>query len=200
MVNTMIDKTRYLSTGLGITFLVILSGCATGQPSVVERMDERTLVTITHNRTPIVMSTDTLFDPRGVRDYVEIGAIEVNRMGTLRHFLWLGISEGNDAQSAGARPDGFESITFIAGDEEFQLDVLGWTHEVIGAGERIYKKLYSSSVDAYYEITLDQIQLLADADGMKVRTSGSPPTEFVLWIKPTTANDDLSEFLNAVSQ
>lgn len=200
MMNTMIEKPRHFSTGLGITVLLVLSACATERPSVVEKLDERTAVTITHNRTPIVMSTDTPFNPRGLRDYVEVGAIEVNRTGTLRHFLWLGISVANDTDIANGRPEGFESIDLIAGDEQFQLDVLGWTHEAIGTSERVYKKLYSSSIDAYYEITLDQIQLLAEADGMKVRTKASVPKEFVLWYKPTTAKVDLTEFLKTVLQ
>ncbi len=146
------------------------------------------------------MSTDTPFRARDLRDYVEIGAIEVNHMGMLRHFLWLGISEVIDEERVDARPEGFESIVFIAGEETFQLDVFSWTHEAIGTSERIYKKLFSGSADAYYEITLDQIRLLANADGMKVRTSGSAPKEYVVWSRPATAKEDLSEFLKTVLQ
>jgi hypothetical protein len=163
-------------------------------------MDELTAVTITYNRTPIVLSADALFSPRGRRAYVEIGAIEVNRMGTLRYFLWLGISMVEDTESDDTHPTGFESIVFIAGDEKFQLDVLGWTHAAISTSERIYKRLFSNSVDAYYEITLDQIQLLSEADGLKFRTSGSVPKEFVLWYRPITAKDDLAQFLRTVLQ
>ncbi len=196
----MIEKTRHLSAGLCITVLLVLSACATEKSSVVEKMDELTAVTITHHRTPIIMSTDTQFALRDAKEFVEIGAIEVNRMGTLRYFLWLGISVANYTESADARPEGFESIVLVAGDDEFQLDVVGWTHHEIGTSERIYKKLFSSSTDAYYEITLDQIQLLAETGGMKVRTTGSVPKEFVLWYRPITAKGDLSEFLKTVLQ
>lgn len=194
----MIGNTRYLPAGLWAMVLLVLSACATEKSSVVEKFDELTAVTVTHNRTPIVMSTDTLSTRLDVRDYVEIGAIEVNRMGTRRQFLWLGISEVDITEGADGRPEGFGSIVFIAGDEEIQLDVLGWTHEAIGTSERIFKKLFSSSIDAYYEITLDQIQSLAEADDMKLRTSGSSPREFVLWYRPFTAKEDLSEFLKTV--
>lgn len=180
--------------------LLVLTACATERPSVIEKLDERTAVTVTHNRTPIIMSANDNFRPRNVRDYVEIGAIEVNSMGSLRHFLWLGISEVDDTKDAEGHPAGFESIIFSAGDEEFQLDVLDWTHEAIGTSERVYKKLFSSSTDAYYEITLDQIRVLAESDGMKIRTTGSVPKEFVVWYKPDTVRSDLSEFLKAVYQ
>lgn len=186
--------------GFWITVLLMLTACATEKPSVIEKFDELTAVTVTHNRTPIIMSTDTPISTRELRDYVEIGAIEVNRMGALRHYLWLGISVAGLTQSANGHPEDFESVVFVAGEENIQLDVLGWSHESIGTGARVYKKLFSSSIDAYYEITLDQIQVLADADAIKVRTSGSVPREFVLWYKPVTAKGDLIEFLKAVSQ
>jgi len=183
-----------------MAFLLILSACATEQLSVVEELDELTAVTITYSRTPIVMSIDRSIDPRGQRDYLQIGAIEVNRMGTLQYFLWLGISEMKHTEFADSRPRGFESIVFIAGGEEIQLDVLGWTHEAIGTSQPVYKKLFSTSVDAYYEVTLDQIQLLTEADGMKVRTRGSVPKEFVLWFRQIAAKDDLADFLRTVLQ
>ncbi len=146
------------------------------------------------------MSTDKPFKARDLRDYVEVGAIEVNHMGTLRHFLWLGISEVNNTERVDARPEGFESIVFFADEGTFQLDVFSWTHEAIGTSERIYKKVFAGSADAYYEITLDQIRLLANADVMKVRTSGSAPKEYVVWYRPATAKEDLSEFLETVLQ
>lgn len=200
IVNTMIETTRQLAAGFCIAVLLVLSACATGKPSVVERLDEETLVTVTHNRTPIVMSTDTPFSPRDKRDYVELGAVEVNRMGDFQYFLWLGISEVVDTEDAEGHPEGFDSIVFYAGDENIQLDVFSWTHRPIGTSERIYRKLFSTSVDAYYEITLDQIQWLADRDVIKLRTSGAVPREFVLWQKADAAKSDLAEFLKNVLQ
>jgi len=196
----MFEKIRHLSTAIWITILLILSACATEQLSVVEELDELTAVTITYSRTPIILSIDEQSDLWEPREYLQIGAIEVNRMGTLQYFLWLGISEMKHTEFEAAHPRGFESIVFIAGAEEIQLDVLGWTHEAIGTSQRVYKKQFSTSVDAYYEVTLDQIQLLTEADGMKVRTSGSVPKEFVLWFRPIAAKDDLAEFLRTVLQ
>ena len=143
------------------------------------------------------MSTDTFSE---WRDYVQIGAIEVNRMGTLQYYVWLGITEVEYAESADRQPNGFESVVFIVGGEEFQLDVHGWTHEVIGVSEPVYNKLFQNTVDAYYEVTLEQIQSLTDVDGIKFRTIGPAPKEYVTWYKSITAKDDLVEFLRAVSK
>ena len=194
----MSERSPHLSTAMSIAVLAILSACATEQRPVVDYLDELTAVTITHSRTPIIMSTDEVSDL--ARDYVQIGAIEVNRMGALQYYLWLGISEVEYTKSEDRYPKGFESIVFNAGGEEFQLEVRGWTQEAIGASEPVYKKLFRNTVDAYYEVTLDQIQLLTDVDDIKFRTIGPAPKEYVSWYKSITAKDDLTEFIRIVSQ
>jgi hypothetical protein len=131
---------------------------------------------------------------------VQIGAIEVNRMGTLQYYLWLGISEMNYEATASKQPEGFESIVIDVGGEKIPLDVLGWTENAIGVSEPVYKKLFSTSVDAYYQVTLEQIQLLNEVDGIKLLTTGSEPREFVSWYRQDTAKDDLAEFLQSVTQ
>jgi len=194
----MFVRSPHLSAFFSIAVLAIVSACASEQPAVIDRLDEVTAVTITYCRTPITMSTDTYSDL--ARDFVQIGAIEVNRMGTLNYFLWLGISEVKYTESTYTQPEGFESLVFVAGGEEFQLDLLGWTEEAIGAGEPVYKKLFRNTVDAYYEITLDRIQLLTDVDSIKFRTTGPAPKDYVPWYKSDAAKDDLAEFLGSVSQ
>ena len=193
----MSERNPYLSAVISIAVLAILSACATEQRPVVEKLDELTAVTITHSGTPITLSTDTVSE---WREYLQIGAIEVNRMGTHQYYLWLGISEVKYSESAEEQPKEFESVVFIVGEEEFQLDVRGWTHKAIGASEPPYEKLFQNTVDAYYDVTLEQIQLLTDVEGIKCRTTGPDSKEYELWYKSIAANDDLVEFLRVVSQ
>lgn len=190
----------HVETAIAVVVLAVLSACATDQPSVIERMDELTAVTVTNSRTPIIMSPDTPYEGGAARDYLQIGAIEVNRMGTLKYYLWLGISSLEHMTSADKRPQDFELIVLVAGSEEVQLDVTGWTPEAIGVSGPLYKKLFRNSIDAYYEVTLDHIRLLVEVESVKLRTTGSEPTEFVSWYKQSTAKNDLSEFLRTVLQ
>jgi len=178
--------------------LAILSACTVAQPTVVEKLDELTAVTVTFARTPLVMSPDTNFDGDARRDYVQIGAIEVNKMGALQYYLWLGVTEVDPIAKMNTQPEGFRSIVFSVDDESFQLDIRGWTPEAIGASEPVYQKLFSNSVDAYYQVTLDQIQLLTDSDSLKLRTTGSAPKEFVSWYRQTTFQGDLTQFVRTV--
>lgn len=200
LVAAMSERTPQLSTAISVAILAILSACTAGQPPVVEKLDELTLVTITHSRTPIIMSPDTVFVEKAARDYVQIGVIEVNRMGTLQYFLWLGIWDIEHMWSANEHPKGYESIILTVDGEKMPLDVRGWTQAAIGTSEPVYKKIFRTAIDAYYEVTLEQIKLLTEADEWQLLTTGSAPKEFVPWYKQTKAENDLAEFYRIVLQ
>lgn len=129
-----------------------------------------------------------------------MGAIEVNRMGTRQHYVWLGISDVEQMASAEEHPDGYDSIVLIAGDQNVRLDVLGWSPQAIDASEPVYEKLFANSADAYYRITLDQIRLLSDLDQLKLRTTGSSRKEFIPWYEQAGFKEELNEFLGIVLQ
>jgi hypothetical protein len=202
------DRTPFLPTAMSIAVITLLSACGAGQPIAVEKLDELTAVTITHSRTPLILSPDTPFEEDVAKDFVQIGPIEVNRMGTLQYFLWLGIldidymesqdEESQDEESQGEHPQGYESIVLSFDGEESPLEIHGWTENSIGVSEPVYKKIFSSATDAYYPATLEQIGRLAEAEAIQLRTSDSEPKEFVLLYKQTTARNDLAEFLRTV--
>ena len=131
---------------------------------------------------------------------MQVGAIEINRMGSLKYYLWFGISEVEHVKSTDSRPVRFESIMLIVGNENIRLDVHGWTHEAIGTSAPIYKRLFPSASDAYYQVTLKQLRLLAEADAPTFRTADSASPEFIPWYKQIKANSDLAEFLRTVSE
>lgn len=191
-------RISHFLTAFSLPVLAILSGCTTGQPAVIERLDEVTAVTIAYCRTPLIMSPDTAVVRDARRDFVQLGVMEVNRMGSLQYYLWLGITEANPAMNAAKHPDGFESVVFSVGNKSIRLDVRGWAPGAIGTSEPVYHKLYSDSADAYYPVTLEQIQLLTDSAKLTLQTTGSAPKEFVSWYRQTTFEGDLAEFLKAV--
>jgi hypothetical protein len=187
-------------TSLSLAVLAILSACTAVQPTVIEKMDELTAVTVTYCRTPLVMSPDTALNREARRNYLQIGVLEVNQMGALQYYLWLGITLVDQGANSDGHPEGFEAIVLTANDESLELDVEGWTPAVIGTSEPVYQKLFADSADAYYQVTLEQIQLLTDSDSLKLRTTGPAPREFVSWYSQETFEGDLAEFLRAVTQ
>jgi hypothetical protein len=193
-------KHSHFSTAISIAVLAILSACTAGQPAVIEKLDELTATTVTYCRTPLIMSPDTPHDRESRRDYVQIGAIEVNRMGALEYYLWLGITEVNQVAATDIHPEGFASIVLAVDEKSIELDVKGWSPGVIGTSAPVYQKIYPDSADAYYQVTLDQVQLLADSDNLTLHTTGSAAREFVSWYSQTTFESDLAEFLREVME
>lgn len=181
-----------------ILLLVIVSACVAGQPAVVQKLDEMSAVTLTYGATPMVMSLDTPYGQSDDRRYLQVGSFEVNRMGGRTYFLWLGISGLESSAAAGSNAEAFASVTLLLENQSIDLDVVGWSHASLGIGEPIYKKLYANSIDAYYPITLEQIQLLANSSNPKLRTSGSAPMEYVPWYEQALFKRDLDEFLRTV--
>ncbi len=146
----------------------------------------------------MVMSLETPYGQSVQRQFVQIGSFEVNRMGSRTYYLWLGISGLDENVAVDSSAEAFETIKLSLENQSFDLDVTGWTHAAIGLGEPIYKKLYTTSIEAYYPITLEQIQLLASSSNPKLRTSGSAPIEYVPWYEQAPFKRDLAEFLKMV--
>jgi hypothetical protein len=194
------SRYRYLPAAISAIVLTVLSSCGAVQPTVVEKLDELTAVTITHGRTPLILSPDEPYSRANERDFLQLGAIEINRMGARKYYLWLGISDFNLMADETKYPEEFNSILLVGHGDTIRLDVYGWTAVAIGATDPVYERLFGSSIDAYYEVNLDQIRLLTDADNLKLRTTGSSPKEFGSWYKQATFRSDLSEFLQIVSQ
>ena len=200
LIAAMIKRNTHSLTAFLIAALTTLSACAAGRPPVVEMLDEQTGVSVTYSRTPIILSPDTPFDRDTARDFVQVGAIEVNRMGSLQYFLWFGITDKDHLASGEERPNGFESIVLIMDGETVPLEVHGWTEESVNVSAPVYKKLYATSADAYYPVTLDQLQMLTEVDSVVLRITDPTAKEFIPWYKQITARDDLLEFLRTVRQ
>ena len=108
-------KFRYL-VPVSLAISAMMAACATPAPPVIDKLDENTGVTVTYSRTPFVFSPDDQSDDYSAAGFVQLGAIEVNTMGTLQYYLWLGISAPKYLESADGYPQGFETIVLDLGD------------------------------------------------------------------------------------
>lgn len=190
---------QHLNRVVGVgTIVLILAACAADAPTVGEKLDWQTGVTVSYVNTPLVLYRETPAQAAYARDYAQIGPIQVNRSGSYQYFLWVGSWATMQTTDILEHRDGFESIVIFADGEPLVLELSGWTPDAIGASELIYLKPVASSTDAYYRVTVDQIRLIAEARDVRLRTSGSRPKEFELWDEQTSARNDLAEFLISV--
>ena len=175
--------------------LPLLSACAGNDARTVNKLDSLTGVTITYSEAPMVFYRDDSGKAAHARNFVHLAPLEINRMGDFRYFLWLGIwNTLQDADPGDAR-DGFESIVIFADGEPLSLDLAGWTATAIGASEPVYIKPVSSAADAYYEVTIDHLRVIAGATDLRIQSTGPRQRSFELWDNQTAAKASLREFL-----
>lgn len=186
---------RLLTAGM----LVLIISCSSSGSLITQKLDPVTAVTITYIKSPLIFYHDQSGRAAHARDYVHMAPLEVNRGGTYRYFMWLGIwNTLQDRQTGGPR-DGFESIVVLADGEPRVLELSGWTAASIGASEPIYLKPVASSSDAYYEVTADYIRLLAESQDIRIRTTGPRGESYESWDNQARALASLQEFLVGVS-
>ena len=190
-------KATRLPRLVSAALIALLASCSTSAPLTVEKLDPLTGVTVLRATKPIVLYRDNSAYAAHARDYVNIGPIEVNRMGTRDYFLWLGIwgTMRDDARLFRER-DGFESIVLYADGEPLSLEIEGWTFESIGVSEPVYLKPVAGAADAYYRVTADQIRLLTTASDIVLRTGLVRSASYGLWDEQALPNASFKAFLD----
>lgn len=159
----------------------LLAGCASSSQVVGEKLDPLTSATMTFSSTPMVMYRDDPGHAAQARNFISLGPLEVNRSGNYQYFLWLGIWNTNHTVSIEDHRNGFKSIVLFVDGEPLQLELSGWLPEAIGASEHVYAKPVASAADAYYQLTADQIRLIAESNDIQLRTTGFSPRSFEPW-------------------
>ncbi len=179
----------------GLLLLIGLTGCGTSAPISGEKLDPLTGVTVTFVKPPLILYRDNSSKAAYARNYVNMGPIQVNRSGIYRYYLWVGIWNTMQVADMTEHRDGFESILIFADGEPLSLQLAGWTPEAIGVSEPTYLKPVASAADAYYQVTADQIRLIAEASDIRLQSGGRLAKEFKLWDAQKSAKDSLTEFL-----
>lgn len=180
-----------------VLLTVALFGCAHSPEPLGRKLDPQTSVTITYSPVPILLYRDDPAHAAHARNFVSLAPVEVDRSGGYKYFLWLGIWSTNHAVSAIDARDGFESLVLYADGEPLALDVAGWTPSAIGASEPVYAQPVASAIDAYYEVTADQLRFIADADHLSLRTTGFESQSFELWDQQAIARERFKRFVVA---
>jgi hypothetical protein len=182
---------------IGVVALAALaSACSTPSSLVAESLDPVTGVTVLRGTAPIVLYHDNSGYAAHARDYVYLGPVEVNRMGSYSYYLWLGIwSTMRYENGQSEQRDGFESVILFVDGEPLQLEFAGWTLDAIGVTQPVYVKPVASAADAYYRVTIDQIRLIAEASDIRLRAGTAKPRSYALWESQGSAYASMRAFL-----
>jgi len=162
-----------------------------------EELDPKTGVTTMSTVTPLILYRDNPSQAAYARNYVNLGPIETNTMGSFRYYLWAGIWNTMQTADSEAVRAGFDSITLVADGEPLTLELAGFTPSAIGLSSPVYTKPVASATDAYYAVTVDQVRLIAESRDLRLRTSGSSQREYLLWGSQQAARTGLDAFVDA---
>jgi len=180
---------------LGVSVAALLAACGSSAPMIKDRMDPLTGATVTRATVPLVLYKENSAQAAYARDFVYVGPLRVNRMGTYSHFLWLGIWSSINNADISAERDGFDSIVIFADGEPLQLELQGWTLASIGVSEQVYNKPTASAADAYFAVTLDQIRVIAEARDIRLQGTGLHANAYELWDNQKRAQSSIRDFL-----
>ena len=192
---------KYRLSFIGL-LAVGLSACATVYDNDSRSwLDTRTAAAITAQIEPIVLSREDFPAGVNVRDYVEIGAFEVNKSGARRHYLaftlWSTIDRSASQWSRTAAE--YSSVTLWADDQPIQLRLSSGSHDDIGVSTSVFSRPSPSAREMYYEVTLAQLRALAQAQRWTLAPGGMVEGEqqFTRWRGST---ESLSQFISIVNR
>lgn len=182
---------------LFLSVVLVAAACTTGCSSSTaltnERLDPVTSVTIRYSEYPLVFFRAVPGRSALEKDYVDVAPVAINRSGDYRYYIWLGIWT---ADGDAAAHEEFDSIIISANGAKVRLTIKSRTATAIGASQPIYSKPFSTTVDAYYEVAVDQLRLFAKAAELRLHTGGSKRLTFEPWDNQERGKAALLEFVN----
>lgn len=187
---------------IALSLALALSACASN-PQLQARtwLDERTAVTVTAQESPATFAREEQMRAMNVRDYADIGAIEINRMGTRSYYLLL-ISWSTIDRTATEREaieGALARITLWADDRPIELTREPATGSSVGLSRRPYILPTPAAVESWYPLTLAELRSLAAADALRLSAKAATGDErrYSEW---RSDRRGLASFLEYISQ
>lgn len=196
LMNFLTIRRTLLVHALALVAAATVTGCGGSAAFVGEKLDPVTSATVRYTGYRMVFYRNVAGSAAFARDYVDLAPVEINRSGDYRYYIWLGIwTVDGDAATAAVRNE-FGSVVVLADDAPLELAISGWTANSIGASEPIYKKPVASALDAYYEVTIEQLRRLAEASDLRLQTGSEDRAIFEAWDDQARGKAALLEFLS----
>ena len=177
--------------------MLALAACAATPHTVNESLDPLTGVTVLSASAPLMLYRDNPSRAAYARNFIQLGPIEINRTGNYRYYLWLGAWSTMQPTGTTTAIAELDSITLFVDGEPFSIELAGSTPAAIGTSKPVYLKPVATSIDAYYEVTIDQIRLISEASDIRLRTTGTSPKEFQLWDSQQSAQRSIADFVKS---
>jgi hypothetical protein len=163
-------------------FLLVLSGCAAPSLRPIEYLDERTAATVTAVATPYTFARERPELASNARDYVTMGAVNVNRSGRIETVLLVYVWSTIDPR---LRPGGdldTRVLTVLAGDRALRFTLDPRTPEEAGISRMLHAPRGVNVRGHIYRTDAATLRFLSLSDRLRSRLGeNSNDRPFELW-------------------
>jgi hypothetical protein len=173
--------------------IVMLAGCSS-QPTVKSWLDPVSAVTITAQTEPLVLVRAAPAPGPNERDYAQLAAVEVNRMGDRRLYLVAVLWSTADLPRSLQR-DPFAQVEVLIDDRTVALTRHAGEISELGIGESVLPLPIPGSRHIYFPIERDQLRAISRSQSIQLTTRGVPdaPQRYEEF---SDGRDSLGDFLS----
>jgi hypothetical protein len=162
---------------------LMLAGCA-AQPTVKSWMDPKSSVTITAQTEPLVLIRAQPAPSLNERDYAQLTAIEVNRMGERKLYLVATLWNSAElwADQSGSFQNAFKKIEVSLGDRTVALTPHTGEASELGITQALPLAI-DGSRQLYFPISRDDLRAISHSTRIALTASGIPeaPRRYEEW-------------------
>lgn len=145
---------------LWLAAALVLGGCAAESTRVREYLDPQTAVTIRMLASPVMYAHDAPELAANTRDYLSLGLVEVNNMGTRKHYLALISWSTIDRSRVGAAPVP-ERFEIVLGGKPREFVPVSHEPRSLGIGGTPFRPANGYAGEAWYAVTPADLRALA---------------------------------------
>lgn len=155
--------------------VMALSGCVS-QPTVKQWLDPVTSVTITAQTEPLVLIRASPPPVANERDYAQLTAIEVNRMGDRKLYLVaiLWTTRDLSTNQASGYNDSFSQIEVHADDRTVALTQYSGEASELGIGEPSLPLPIQGTRSVYFPVERDDLRTISQSSRLQLTARGVP--------------------------
>jgi hypothetical protein len=166
---------KYSALFLVLAQMLVLAGCAS-QPTVKQWLDPVSSVTITAQTEPLVLVRASPAPNANERDYAQLAAIEVNRMGDRKLYLVAILWTTDDLasnQRAGFE-DSFAQIDVKLSDRTVALTRHEGEISELGIGEPALPLPIPGSRHIYFPVERNDLRAISQSSNVQLTARGVP--------------------------
>lgn len=168
-------STSLLLPVLLMSLAAALTGCAS-QPTVKQWLDPVSSVTITAQTEPLVLARASPPPAANERDYAQLAAIEVNRMGDRKLYLvailWTTADLSSHRQTG--LDDSFSRIEVDVDDRIVALTRYAGEMSELGIGETALPLPIPASRYIYFPVERNDLRAISQSNRVQLRAIGVP--------------------------